>query len=82
MGGTPGATTTDNASLGSSTSPGATTTGSTSTGSTGSLSGSDSATRRTDWGWLGLIGLLGLLGLRRRDTVVDVDRTGPATRVR
>jgi hypothetical protein len=38
--------------------------------------------RRTDWGWLGLIGLFGLVGLRRRDTVVDVDRTGKATIVR
>jgi MYXO-CTERM domain-containing protein len=38
--------------------------------------------RHTDWGWLGLVGLLGLLGLRRRDTVIDVERTGPATIVR
>jgi len=45
-------------------------------------SASDTTTRRTDWGWLGLIGLLGLLGLRRRDTVIDVERTGPATVMR
>jgi MYXO-CTERM domain-containing protein len=43
---------------------------------------SDATTRRSDWGWLGLIGLFGLLGLRRRDTVIDVERTGPATIVR
>jgi MYXO-CTERM domain-containing protein len=46
------------------------------------MSASDTTTRRTDWGWLGLLGLVGLLGLRRRDTLGDHDRPRPATAVR
>jgi MYXO-CTERM domain-containing protein len=47
-----------------------------------SRASANGTTPHTDWGWLGLVGLLGLLGLRRRDTVIDVERTGPATIVR
>jgi len=61
---------------------GATTTRTTATGSTAAMTtAGGETTRHTDWGWIGLVGLLGLLGLRRRETIIDVERT-PTTVVR